>query len=82
MTQTARFDPENKVKVCFDFKMFDVKLGASIDRKDGPKRVAFTETFSVVPQRTGNCLLAGQCPSMVRSHFNSPELVAKSLRHT
>ena len=51
MTQTARFDPQNKVKVCFDCKMFDVgNWVASINWENGLRELPPHETFTVAPK--------------------------------
>ena len=52
MAKTTGLDPQNKVKVCFDYKMFDVADWVpSINRRNGPGGSPSHETFSVAPQR-------------------------------
>ena len=52
MAQTAGLDPENKVKVNFDCRMFDIaNWVANINRENGSRGSPSHETFSVALQR-------------------------------
>ena len=84
MTKTTGFDPQNKVKVCFYCKMFDVaNWVASINRRNGPGGSPSHETLSVARQgELEISSVTGQPPSMVRDHVSSPGLVAESAQPT
>ena len=72
MAKTTGFDYQNKIKVCFECKMFDVtNWVSSIDRKNDPRGWPSLETFLVVPQRELEISsVAGQPLSMVIDHIN------------
>ena len=51
MAKMIGLDPENKVKVCFDCKMFDVSIWVScLNTEDGHRGSPSHETFLVAPQ--------------------------------
>ena len=80
MAQTSEFDPTLKVKTCFDCKMFDVpNWVARLNREDGPGGMPSHEALPLSPQ--GALEISsdiGQPPSLVRDHFSSCRVVAKS----
>ena len=80
MAQTSGFDPTTQVETCFDCKMFDVSNWvASLNGEDGPGGTPSHETVSVSPERALEISsVAGQPPSLDRSHFCSSGLVAES----
>ena len=82
MAQTSGFDPTTQVKTCFDCKMFDVSNWvASLNGENGPGGTPSHEALSVSPQRALEISsVAGQPPSLDRSHCSPPGLVAKSLQ--
>ena len=82
MAQTSGFDPTSQVKTCFDCKMFDVaNWVACLNRENGPGGTPSHEALSVSPQGALEISsVAGQPPSLDRSHFSTPRLVAKSLK--
>ena len=82
MAQTSGFDPTTQVKTCFDCKMFDVSNWvASLNGENGPGGTPSHEALSVSPQGTLEISsVAGQPPSLDRSHCSPPGLVAKSLQ--
>ena len=82
MAQTAGFDPTTQVKTCFDCKMFDVSNWvASLNGENGPGGTPSHEALSVSSQGALEISsVAGQPPSLDRSHCSPPRLVAKSLK--
>ena len=82
MAQTSGFDPTTQVKTCFDCKMFDVaNWVASLNGENGPGGTPSHETLSVSSQgELEISSVAGQPPSLDRSHCSPPRLVAKSLK--
>ena len=83
MTQTPGFDPTPQVKTCFDCKMFDVaNWVASLNGENGPGGTPSHEAVSVSSQGALEISsVAGQPPSLDRSRYSPPRLVAKSLKH-
>ena len=83
MAQTLGLDPTTQVKTCFDCKMFDVaNWVACLNGENGPGGTPSHEALSVSPQGALEISsVAGQPPSLDRSHFSTPRLVAKSLKH-
>ena len=83
MAQTSGFDPKTQVKTCFDCKMFNVaNWVARLNGENGPRGTPSHETISVSSQGTLEISsVAGQPPSLDRSHCSSPRLVTKSLKH-
>ena len=70
MAQSSRFEP---TQTCFDCKMFDIANWVTrLNREDGPgvSSQGALEISSVV----------GQPPSLVRDHFRSPRVGAKSCK--
>ena len=82
MAQTSGFDPTPQVKTCFDCKMFDVaNWVASLNGENGPGGTPSHEAVSVSSQGALEISsVAGQPPSLDRSHCSPPRLVAKSLK--
>ena len=82
MAQTSGFDPTTPVKTCFDCKMFDVSNWvASLNGENGPGGTPSHEALSVSSQGALEISsVAGQPPSLDRSHCSPPRLVAKSLQ--
>ena len=82
MAQTSGFDPTTQVKTCFDCKMFDVSNWvASLNGENGPGGAPSHEAFSVSSQGALEISsVAGQPPSLDRSHCSPPRLVAKPLK--
>ena len=82
MAQTPGFDPTTQVKTCFDCKMFDVSNWvASLNGENGPGGTPSHEALSVSSQGALEISsVAGQPPSLDRSHCSPPRLVAKSLQ--
>ena len=82
MPQTPGFDPTPQVKTCFDCKMFDVaNWVASLNGENGPGGTPSHEALSVSSQGALEISsVAGQPPSLDRSHCSPPRLVAKSLK--
>ena len=82
MAQTSGFDPTTQVKMCFDCKMFDVSNWvASLNGENGPGGMPSHEALSVSSQGALEISsVAGQPPSLDRSHCSPPRLVAKSLK--
>ena len=82
MAQTSGFDPKTQVKTCFDCKMFDVSNWvASLNGENGPRGTPSHEALSVSSQGALEISsVAGQPPSLDRSHCSPPRLVAKSLK--
>ena len=82
MAQTSGFDPKTQVKTCFDCKMFDItNWVACLNGENGPGGTPSHETFSVSSQGALEISsVAGQPPSLDRSHCSPPRLVAKSLK--
>ena len=83
MAQTSGFDPKTQVKTCFDCKMFDVaNWVACLNGENGPGGMPSHETLSVSSQGALEISsVAGQPPSLDRSHCSPPRLVAKYLKH-
>ena len=79
MAQTSGFDPMTQVKTCFDCKMFDVaNWVASFNAENGPGGTPSHEALSVSSQGALEISsVAGQPPSLDRSHCSPPRLVAK-----
>ena len=63
--------------------MFDViNWVAFLNRENGPGGTLSHEALSVLPQAALEISSAiGQPPSLVRDHFSSARVVAKSLKH-
>ena len=82
MAQTPGFDPTPQVKTCFDCKMFGVaNWVASLNGENGPGGTPSHEALSVSSQGALEISsVAGQPPSLDRSHYSPPRLVAKSLK--
>ena len=82
MAQTSGFDPTTQVKTCFDCKMFDfANWVACLNGENGPGGTPSHETLSVSSQGALEIsLVAGQPPSLDRSHCSPLRLVAKSLK--
>ena len=82
MTQTSGFDPASQVKTCFDCKMFDVaNWVACLNGENGPGGTPSHETLSVSSQGALEISsVAGQPPSLDRSNFCTPRLVAEPLK--
>ena len=82
MAQTSGFDPKTQVKTCFDCKMFDAaNWVACLNGENGPGGTPSHETVSVSSQGALEISsVAGQPPSLDRSHCSPPRLVAKSLK--
>ena len=82
MAQTSGCDPTTQVKTCFDCKMFDVSNWvASLNGENGPGGTPSHEALSVSSQGALEISsVAGQPPSLDRSHCSPPRLVAKSLK--
>ena len=80
MAQTSGLDPKTQVKTCFDCKMFDVaNWVACLNGENGPLGTLLHETLSVSSQGALEISsVAGQPPSLDRSHCSPPRLVAKS----
>ena len=80
MALKSGFDTTTQVKTCFDCKMSDVTNWVAC-LKNGPGGTPSHEALSVSPQGALEIsLVAGQRPSLDRSHFSTPRLVAKSLK--
>ena len=64
----------------FDCKMFDVaNWVAPLNKEDGPGVMPLHEALSVSSQGALEISsVIGQPPSLVRDHFSSPRVVAKS----
>ena len=71
-----------QVKTCFDCKMFDVaNWVACLNGENGPGGTPSHEALSVSSQGALEMSsVAGQPPTLDRSHFSTPRLVAKSLK--
>ena len=82
MAETSGFDPTTQVKTCFDCKMFDVSNWvANLNGENGPGGTPSHEALSVSSQGALEIpSVAGQPPSLDRSHCSTPRLVAKSLK--
>ena len=82
MAQTSGFDPQTQVKTCFDCKMFDVaNWVACLNGENGPGGTPSHETLSVSSQGALEISsVAGQPPSLDRSHCSPLRLVAKPLK--
>ena len=82
MAQISGFDPKTQVKICFDCKMFDVaNWVAYLNGENGPGGTPSHETLSVSSQGAlETSSVAGQPPSLDRSHCSPLRLVAKSLK--
>ena len=82
MAQTSGFDPKTQVKTCFDCKLFDVaNWVACLKGESGPGGTPSHETLSVSSQgELEISSVAGQPPSLDRSHCSPLRLVAKSLK--
>ena len=82
MAQTSGFDPTTQVKTCFDCKMFDVaNWVACLNGENVPGGTPSHEALSVSSQvALEMSSVAGQLPSLDRSHFSTPRLVVKSLK--
>ena len=82
MAQTSGFDPTTQVKTCFDCKMFDVSNWvASLNGENGLGGTPSHEALSVSSQGALEISsVAGQPPSLDRSHCSPPRLVAKPLK--
>ena len=82
MAQTSGFDPKTQVKTCFDCKMFDIaNWVACLNGENGPGGTPSHETLSVSSQGALEISsVAGQPPSLDKSHCSPLRLVAKSLK--
>ena len=82
VAKTAGINPHDNQPVCPDCKTFDVSHSvASINRKNGPRRLPSHETLSVASQgELDFSSVAGQVPSLVRHHNSSSGLVAESTK--
>ena len=82
MAQTSGFNPTTQVKTCFDCKMVVVSNWvASLNGENGPGGTPSHEALSVSSQGALEISsVAGQPPSLDRSHCSPPRLVAKSLK--
>ena len=82
IAQISGFDPTTQVKTCFDCKMFDVaNWVACLNGENGPGGTPSHEALSVSSQGALEISsVAGQPPSLHRSHFSTPRLEAKSLK--
>ena len=82
MAQTSGFDPTTQVKTCFDCKMFDVaNWVACLNGENGPGGTPSHEALSVSSQGALEISsVAGQPPSLDRSHCSPLRLVANSLK--
>ena len=80
MAQSSGFDPTLKVKICFDYKMFDVaNWVAYLNGVFGPGGTPSHEALSVSPQGALEISsVIGQPPSFVKDLFYSPTVGAKS----
>ena len=80
MAETSGFDPTTQVKTCFDCKMFDVaNWDACLNGENGSGGTPSHEALSVSSQGALEISsVAGQPPSLDRSHFSTPRLVAES----
>ena len=80
MAQTSRFDPMTEVKTCFDYKMFDVaNWVACLNGENGLGGTPSHEALSLSAQGALEISsVVGQPPSLDRSHFSTPRIVAKS----
>ena len=83
MAQTSGFDPMTQVKTCLDCKMFDVaNWVACLNGENGPGGTPLHEALSVSLQGALEISsVAGQPPSLDRSHCSTLRLVVKSLKH-
>ena len=82
MAQTSGFDPKTQVKTCFDCRMFDdANWVVCLNGENGPGGTPSHEALSVSSQGALEISsVAGQPPSLDRSHCSPPRLVAKSLK--
>ena len=82
MAQTSGFDPKTQVKTSLDCKMFDVaNWVACLNRENGLGGRPSHEALSVSTQGALEMSsVAGQPPSLDRSHCSTLRLVAKSLK--
>ena len=81
MAQSLRFDPTLKFKTCYDCKMFDVANWVAHLNRDCPRGTLSHEAPSVSPQgELEISSVIGHPPSLVRDHFSSPRVVAKSCK--
>ena len=82
MAQISGFDPKTQVKTCLDCKMFDVaNWVACPNGENGPRGTPSHEALSVSPQGALEISsVAGQAPSLDRSHCSTLRLVTKSLK--
>ena len=82
VAKTTGINPQDNQPVCPDCKTFDVTHWvASINRKNGPRRLPSHETFSVASQgELDISSVVGQAPSLVRLHHSSSGLVAESTK--
>ena len=80
--RTPGFDLTPQVITCFDCKMFDVaNWVASLNGENGPGGTPSHEALSVSSQGALEISsVAGQPPSLDRSHCSPPRSVAKSLK--
>ena len=83
MAQTSGIDPKTQVKTCLDCKMFDVaNWVACLNGENGPGGTHSHEALSVSPPGALEVSsVAGQPPSLDRSHFSTLRLVTKSEVH-
>ena len=83
MAQSSEFDPKTQVKTCLDCKMFDVaNWVACLNGENDPGGTPSHEALSVSPQGALEISsVAGQPPSLDRSHCSTLRLVAKSRKH-
>ena len=80
MAQSSGFYRTLKVETCCKCKLFDVSNWvAHRNGEDGPRGTPSHETLSVSLQGVLQIFLVfGHPPSLVRDHFTSPRVVAKS----
>ena len=82
MAQSSGIVPSLKVNTCFDCKMFDVaNWFARLNGENGPGGTPSHESLSVSLQGALEISsVIGNPPSMVKDHFISPRVVAKSCK--
>ena len=79
MAQTSGLDPMTQVKTCLDCNIFDVaNWVACLNRENGPGGTPSHEALSVSSQGALGDIL--RYPSLDRSHFCTPRLVAEPLK--
>ena len=83
MAQTSGLDRKNKVKACFDCKMFDVTNWITrLNGEDGHRGWSPHDTLSVAPEGAHEISsVSGHPPSLAKGHFSSPRVVAKPCQY-